>query len=63
MPSLASRSEMESGGNREASGLRSNHESFTPSSNRHDMVTEVKTNLHRRNRHHGATTIGQLQQL
>ena len=54
---LASRTEMESAGNNEASGLRRNHESFSPSCNRYDMVTRVRTSSHRRNRLHKTTTM------
>ena len=49
MPPLAGRSEMESTGNSEASGLGRNHESVGPSDSWHVMVTGVHQNPDGRN--------------
>ena len=54
---LASRVEMESSGNSEASGSRRDCEFSSPSRNRYDMVTGVQMSSHRRTRLQRATTM------
>ena len=51
---------MESAGNSETSGWRRNHEYFSTSRNRYDMLTGVQTNSHRHNQLHRATTMDNL---
>ena len=57
---LASRTEMESTGNSEASGSRRNHELSRPSRNQYEMVTVVQTNSHRPTRIRRTTTLDNL---